>query len=166
MQPLLGVIHLADVRLDHPVLALSRDKQGTLNLAKLAAPPAPEPKTAAPKPSQRSPSRWPHRQQRLPKAAPFDFGLQHLALNDGAIHLQDQQTGANLGLSKLAVTLANISTVAHQPGRWVLRYKPASIRAAASAAAAPWFWPKASSTPTPASSNWPWRHFNPIWRRR
>ena len=111
--PLLGVIHLADVRIDHPVLALSRDKQGTLNLAKLAATPAPESKAAAPKTAEPAPAG-----AAAPKAAPFDFGLQHLALNDGAIHLQDQQSGANLGLSKLAVTLANISTVAHRPGQY------------------------------------------------
>jgi len=116
VQPLLGVVHLADVRIDHPLLALSRDKQGTLNLATLAAPASAEPKTAASKAAQPAPSAV-----AAPKAAPFDFGLKHLALNDGAIHLQDQQTGANLGLSKLALTFANISTVAHQPGLYTVQ---------------------------------------------
>jgi len=114
VQPLLGVAHLADVRIDHPVLSLSRDKKGTLNLVKLAPPPAAEPKTATSKPAEPTPAAAP-----APKAAPFDFGLQHLALNDGAIHVQDQQSGANLGLGKLTVTLTNISTVARQPpGRY------------------------------------------------
>ena len=117
VQPLLGVAHLSDVRIDHPVLSLSRDKQGTLNLAKLAPPPAAEPKAAAQKPAEPAPAAAP-----AAKAAPFDFGLQHLALNDGAIHIQDQQSGANLGLGKLAVTLTNISTVAHQPpGRYFIQ---------------------------------------------
>ena len=111
VEPLLGVVHLADVRIDHPQLSLSRDKQGTLNLARLASPPA------APKPAEPAPEKT----AAPAKAAPFDFGLQHLALNDGAIHVQDQQAGANLGLSKLALTLADISTVAHKPGRYTVQ---------------------------------------------
>lgn len=113
VEPLLGVVHLADVRIDHPQVNLSRDKQGTLNLAKLASPPPAAPKPAEPAPDKAStPAK---------AATPFDFGLQHLALNDGVVHVQDQQAGANLGLSKLAVTLADISTVAHKPGHYTVQ---------------------------------------------
>ena len=114
VEPLLGVAHLADVRIDHPLLSLSRDKQGTLNLLKLAPPPA----SGAAKPAEPAPTQP---AAAATKAAPFDFALQQLALNDGAVHVQDLQSGANLGLSKLAVTLANISTVAHQPGHYTVQ---------------------------------------------
>ncbi len=112
VEPLLGVVHLADVRIDHPLLSLSRDKQGALNLSKLAPPPAAAKPAAA---ASTAPAPAPATAK---ETAPFDFGLQQLALNDGAIRLQDQQSGASLGMSKLAVTLANISTVAHQPGHY------------------------------------------------
>ena len=112
VEPLLGVVHLADVRIDHPQLSLSRDKQGILNLAKLASPPPAAPKLAEPAPDKAAAPA---------KAAPFDFGLQHLALNDGVVRVQDQQAGANLGLSKLAVTLSDISTVAHKPGHYTVQ---------------------------------------------
>jgi hypothetical protein len=107
VEPLLDVVHLDELRIDHPVLALSRDRQGTLNLLSLAPPPA-APKPAPPKAPTAS-------------AAPFDFSLKHLALNDGSISVQDQQTGASLGLSKLALTLNGFSTTATQPGHYSLQ---------------------------------------------
>ncbi|MDB5973403.1 MAG: hypothetical protein JWR07_163, partial [Nevskia sp.] len=116
VEPLLGVVHLSDVRIDHPTLNVSRDKQGVLNLTKLAA----QPSSAAPASPKAAPAA-PGKAAAPTQAAPFDFGLQHLALNDGAVHVQDQQAGASLGLSKLAVTLTDISTVAHKPGQYTVQ---------------------------------------------
>lgn len=119
VEPLLGVVHLSDVRIDHPALNVSRDKQGVLNLTKLAAQSSPTTPTA-PKATPAAPAA-PGKGAAPGQAAPFDFGLQHLALNDGAVHVQDQQAGASLGLSKLAMTLADISTVAHKPGQYTVQ---------------------------------------------
>ena len=110
VQPLLGIVHLKDLRIDQPALAVSRDKQGALNLSKLAAQPAAktEPPPPAPVPAKKP----------AEPVAPFDFGVQNLALNDGSIVFRDAQTGADLALSKLTLSTSGISTVDHKPGQY------------------------------------------------
>jgi hypothetical protein len=109
VEPLRGIVHLKQLRLDQPDVTLSRDRQGTLNLARLAAQPAakpdaPEPAPAPPKAAE--------------PAAPFDFGVQNLALNDGRVSFRDDQTGADLALEKLGVSASNLSTVDHKAGQY------------------------------------------------
>lgn len=114
VEPLRSIIHLNALSIDKPVLSLSRDRAGALNLSKLAgpaqkpaAPPAAAPQSAA-------------TAQPAAKPAPLDFSLQKLALNDGTVHFLDQSTApaASLSLQQLNVTAANVSTLAHQPAQY------------------------------------------------
>lgn len=111
VEPLRSIIHLNALQIDKPVLSLSRDREGTLNLSKLAAPPQ---KTAAAPPAASPPP------AAADKPAPLDFSLQKLALNDGTVQFLDQSTApaASLSLQQLNVTAGNVSTLAHQPAQY------------------------------------------------
>ena len=109
VEPLRGIVHLKELRLDQPQVSLSRDKQGALNVSKLAAQPAAKPETPPPAPAPAQPAE---------PAAPFDFGVQNLALNDGRIGFRDAQTGADLAIEKLTLNASNLSTVEHKAGQY------------------------------------------------
>jgi len=109
VEPLRGIAHLKELRLDQPELTLSRDQQGALNVTKLAAQPGTKPAPAESAPPLSKPAE---------PAAPFDFAVRNLAVNDGRIGFRDAQTGADLALEKLAVSGSNISTVEHKAGQY------------------------------------------------
>ncbi|MEK7919611.1 hypothetical protein, partial [Burkholderia contaminans] len=50
-EPLRNAMHFDEIRIDQPVVDLSRDKQGVLNVEKLAAQPAAASKAAEGKPA-------------------------------------------------------------------------------------------------------------------
>src|SRR5581483_605868 len=109
VEPLRGVAHLKELRLDQPEVTLSQDQQGVLNVARLSARPEPVTAGPAPEPPPSKPSE---------PAAPFDFGVRNLAVNDGRVGFRDARTGADLALEKLALNASNLSTVDHHPGQY------------------------------------------------
>ncbi|MDR3417395.1 MAG: DUF748 domain-containing protein [Nevskia sp.] len=113
IEPLGGVFQLADIRIEHPVVDLVRNADGTLNLAQLGSKPAQSDTTpsTAPAPSAAAPTK---------AAPPPNFSLHQFTLDNGEVHLQDLQAGARLGLSQLAVNLSDLSTQAHAPAHYTV----------------------------------------------
>ncbi len=102
-EPLRKVFHLGELRIERPVLAVSRDAKGVLNLGELA----PAPSDAKPAAS-------------ATPAVPLDVTLKQFALNEGSIRFEDRQAGASLSLDKLALTLGDFAMLSKEPARYTL----------------------------------------------
>lgn len=96
IEPLRNLVKLADLRIDAPQLSVTRDAQGRLNLFQLAgnAPPSQEVSNTA-----------------SGTAPPFNFSMQHFALNDGLLGFDDRQAvpPAQLALTGLGLSLSGFS---------------------------------------------------------
>ncbi|WP_250526513.1 DUF748 domain-containing protein [Caballeronia sp. GAWG2-1] len=106
-EPLRDIYHLDEVTLAGPDVRLARDPSGTLNVQKLAPPPA---MAEVKKPEAKD-------------TPPLDLAIKHVAIDDGKIAFDDQLMKQRVQetLTGLAVTLDGFSTLDKTPARYTLK---------------------------------------------
>ncbi|WP_322035794.1 DUF748 domain-containing protein [Burkholderia cepacia] len=132
LEPLRNALHFDEIRIDQPVVDLSRDKQGVLNVEKLAAQPAAasnaaEGKPAAPGAAAASAAAVAAasgaKVEAAAKAAPpLDLTIRHFAIDGGTVNVDDRvpATPTALSLTKLAATLDGFSMQGKTPAKYTL----------------------------------------------
>ncbi|RQT38064.1 DUF748 domain-containing protein [Burkholderia cepacia] len=132
LEPLRNALHFDEIRIDQPVVDLSRDKQGVLNVEKLAAQPAAasnaaEGKPAAPGAAAASAAAEAAasgaKVEAAAKAAPpLDLTIRHFAIDGGTVNVDDRvpATPTALSLTKLAATLDGFSMQGKTPAKYTL----------------------------------------------
>ncbi|CAN0628057.1 conserved protein of unknown function [Burkholderia multivorans] len=102
LQPLRSILHFDEIRVDQPVVDLARDRQGVLNVQKLAGTPA-APAAA----SGASAAAAPAVPAAEAKAVPLDLTIRHLAIDGGTVNFDDRMpaTPAALSLTRIETTL-------------------------------------------------------------
>ncbi|WP_272544955.1 DUF748 domain-containing protein [Burkholderia cepacia] len=132
LEPLRNALHFDEIRIDQPVVDLSRDKQGVLNVEKLAAQPAAasnaaEGKPAAPGAAAASAAAAAAasgaKVEAAAKAAPpLDLTIRHFAIDGGTVNVDDRvpATPTALSLTKLAATLDGFSMQGKTPAKYTL----------------------------------------------
>ncbi|RQS22561.1 DUF748 domain-containing protein [Burkholderia sp. Bp8998] len=127
LEPLRNVLHFDEIRLDQPVIDLARDKQGVLNVEKLAGHPAAAPKADAGKPAASgvaassaatssaaassaatvAAASGAKAEAAAKEAPPLDLTIRHVAIDGGTINVDDRvpATPTAMSLTKLAATL-------------------------------------------------------------
>ncbi|AIO34644.1 DUF748 domain-containing protein [Burkholderia pseudomultivorans] len=129
LEPLRNVLHFDEIRIDRPVVDLSRDKQGVLNLEKLAGQPsaAPKPAAAASGATAAAAAAASAASGAKPAAAnaktpPLDLTIRHFAIDGGTVNLDDRvpATPTALSLTKLAATLDGFSLQGRTPAKYTL----------------------------------------------
>ncbi|KUY64909.1 AsmA family protein [Burkholderia cepacia] len=132
LEPLRNALHFDEIRIDQPVVDLSRDKQGVLNVEKLAAQPAAGSNAAEGKPA--APGAAPAsaaaaavasgaKVAAVAKAAPpLDLTIRHFAIDGGTVNVDDRvpATPTALSLTKLAATLDGFSMQGKTPAKYTL----------------------------------------------
>ncbi|RAQ01825.1 AsmA family protein [Burkholderia cepacia] len=132
LEPLRNALHFDEIRIDQPVVDLSRDKQGVLNVEKLAAQPAAASNAAEGKPA--APGAAPAsvaaaaaasgaKVEAVAKAAPpLDLTIRHFAIDGGTVNVDDRvpATPTALSLTKLAATLDGFSMQGKTPAKYTL----------------------------------------------
>ncbi|MCL4650162.1 DUF748 domain-containing protein [Burkholderia multivorans] len=130
LEPLRNAMHFDEIRLDRPVIDLSRDKQGVLNVEKLAGSPAAAPKAASA--AANGASRAAVAAASAPaasgaqaadtKAPPLDLTIRHVAIDGGTVNLDDHvpATPTALALTKLAATLDGFALQRKTPAKYTL----------------------------------------------
>ncbi|MDS0793222.1 DUF748 domain-containing protein, partial [Burkholderia pseudomultivorans] len=130
LEPLRNVLHFDEIRIDRPVVDLSRDKQGVLNLEKLAGQPSAAPKpaaaasgaTSAAAASAASAASGAKPAAANAKTPPLDLTIRHFAIDGGTVNLDDRvpATPTALSLTKLAATLDGFSLQGRTPAKYTL----------------------------------------------
>ncbi|RQZ40846.1 DUF748 domain-containing protein [Burkholderia sp. Bp9090] len=140
LEPLRNVLHFDEIRLDQPVVDLARDKQGVLNVEKLAGQPSAAPKAAAGKPAAASSAAAAPGAAASSEAAavaaasgakaeavakeapPLDLTIRHFAIDGGTINVDDRvpATPTALSLTKLAATLDGFTLQGKTPAKYTL----------------------------------------------
>ncbi|RQZ46748.1 DUF748 domain-containing protein [Burkholderia sp. Bp9099] len=141
LEPLRNVLHFDEIRLDQPVVDLARDKQGVLNVEKLAGQPSAAPKAAAGKPAAASSAAAASGAAASSEAAaavaaasgakaeavakeapPLDLTIRHFAIDGGTINVDDRvpATPTALSLTKLAATLDGFTLQGKTPAKYTL----------------------------------------------
>ncbi|WP_334068928.1 DUF748 domain-containing protein [Burkholderia cepacia] len=131
LEPLRNALHFDEIRIDQPVVDLSRDKQGVLNVEKLAAQPAAassaaEGKPAAPGAAAASAAAAAASGAKVEAAAkaapPLDLTIRHFAIDGGTVNVDDRvpATPTALSLTKLAATLDGFSMQGKTPAKYTL----------------------------------------------
>ncbi|MDS0856618.1 DUF748 domain-containing protein [Burkholderia pseudomultivorans] len=127
LEPLRNVLHFDEIRIDRPVVDLSRDKQGVLNLEKLAGQPSAAPKPAAAASGATAAAAASAASGAKPAAAnaktpPLDLTIRHFAIDGGTVNLDDRvpATPTALSLTKLAATLDGFSLQGRTPAKYTL----------------------------------------------
>ncbi|RQR45005.1 MULTISPECIES: DUF748 domain-containing protein [unclassified Burkholderia] len=140
LEPLRNVLHFDEIRLDQPVVDLARDKQGVLNVEKLAGQPSAAPKAAAGKPAAGKPAAAASGAAASSEAAavaaasgakaeavakeapPLDLTIRHFAIDGGTINVDDRvpATPTALSLTKLAATLDGFTLQGKTPAKYTL----------------------------------------------
>ncbi|MBJ9749057.1 DUF748 domain-containing protein [Burkholderia cepacia] len=132
LEPLRNALHFDEIRIDQPVVDLSRDKQGVLNVEKLAAQPAAassaaEGKPAAPGAAAASAAAVAAASGAKVEAAataapPLDLTIRHFAIDGGTVNVDDRvpATPTALSLTKLAATLDGFSMQGKTPAKYTL----------------------------------------------
>ena len=131
LEPLRNVLHFDEIRIDQPVVDLSRDKQGVLNVEKLAGQPAAAPKAAAAKPAASGASgaatataaaSGAKAGAAAKEAPPLDLTIRHFAIDDGTINVDDRvpATPTAMSLTKLAATLDGFTLQGKTPAKYTL----------------------------------------------
>ncbi|MGS0894840.1 DUF748 domain-containing protein [Burkholderia stagnalis] len=127
LEPLRNVLHFDEIRIDQPVVDLSRDKQGVSNVEKLAAQPAATPK-AGDKPAASGASADTAAASGAKAAAdakeapPLDLTIRHFAIDGGTVNVDDRvpATPTALSLTRLAATLDGFSLQGKTPAKYTL----------------------------------------------
>ncbi|WP_261525802.1 DUF748 domain-containing protein [Burkholderia multivorans] len=130
LEPLRNAMHFDEIRLDRPVIDLSRDKQGVLNVEKLAGSPAaaPKPASAAANGASRAAAAAASApaasgaQAADTKTPPLDLTIRHVAIDGGTVNLDDRvpATRTALSLTKLAATLDGFALQRKTPAKYTL----------------------------------------------
>ncbi|MCO8589742.1 DUF748 domain-containing protein [Burkholderia multivorans] len=130
LEPLRNAMHFDEIRLDRPVIDLSRDKQGVLNVEKLAGSPAaaPKPASAAANGASRAAAAAASApaasgaQAADTKTPPLDLTIRHVAIDGGTVNLDDRvpATPTALALTKLAATLDGFALQRKTPAKYTL----------------------------------------------
>ncbi|KVZ81898.1 DUF748 domain-containing protein [Burkholderia ubonensis] len=131
LEPLRNALHFDEIRVDQPVVDLARDRQGVLNVEKLAAHPAAAPNAKAPSaaPGVAVPAAASAAQAASGAAAPvetktppLDLTIRHFAIDGGTINLDDSvpATPITLSLTKLAATLDGFTLQGNTPAKYTL----------------------------------------------
>lgn len=113
LEPLHQKLHFDEIRIDQPVVDLARDRQGVLNVEKLASAPA-APAAAASGASAAA--------AEAGKAEPLDLTIKRFAINGGTINLDDSvpTPATTVSLTQLAATLENFSLQGSAPAHYTL----------------------------------------------
>ncbi|KVW74603.1 DUF748 domain-containing protein [Burkholderia ubonensis] len=137
LEPLRNALHFDEIRVDQPVVDLARDRQGVLNVEKLAAHPAAASNAKAPSAASGASG------VAVPAAAsaataasgaagttvptetktpPLDLTIRHFAIDGGTINLDDRvpATPTTLSLTKLAATLDSFTLQGNTPAKYTL----------------------------------------------
>ena len=131
LEPLRNAMHFDEIRIDQPVVGLARDKQGVLNVEKLAVQPAAASKAAEGKPAASGQpgfrSGRSHRQRSEGRSAtkeapPLDLTIRHFAIDGGTVNVDDRvpATPTALSLTKLAATLDGFTMQGKTPAKYTL----------------------------------------------
>ncbi|MGY4728731.1 DUF748 domain-containing protein [Burkholderia pyrrocinia] len=148
LEPLRNAMHFDEIRIDQPVVDLSRDKQGVLNVEKLAAQPGAAPKAEAGKPAasgaaaasgiaaaaasgakaETATAAASGAKAETSAAAaakeppPLDLTIRHFAIDGGTVNVDDRvpATPTALSLTKLAATLDGFSLLGKTPAKYTL----------------------------------------------
>ncbi|VWC17196.1 exported protein [Burkholderia lata] len=128
LEPLRNAMHFDEIRIDQPVVDLSRDKQGVLNVEKLAAAPA----AAQGKPAASGAAAASAAAEAAASGAkveagaketpPLDLTIRHFAIDGGTVNVDDRvpATPTALSLTKLAATLDGFSMQGKTPTKYTL----------------------------------------------
>ncbi|MGU7813324.1 DUF748 domain-containing protein [Burkholderia sp. AW49-1] len=132
LEPLRNVLHFDEIRLDQPVVDLARDKQGVLNVEKLAGTPAAAPKADAGKPAASgaaasavaaaNAASGAKAEAAAKEAPPLDLTIRHFAIDGGTINVDDRvpATPTAMSLTKLAATLDGFTLQGKTPAKYTL----------------------------------------------
>ncbi|VWC94221.1 DUF748 domain-containing protein [Burkholderia lata] len=134
LEPLRNAMHFDEIRIDQPVVDLSRDKQGVLNVEKLAAQPAAASKAAEGKPAASGAAAASaaaeaaasgakaEAEADAKEAQPLDLTIRHFAIDGGTVNVDDRvpATPTALSLTKLAATLDGFSMQGKTPAKYTL----------------------------------------------
>ncbi|VWC80824.1 DUF748 domain-containing protein [Burkholderia contaminans] len=134
LEPLRNAMHFDEIRIDQPVVDLSRDKQGVLNVEKLAAQPAAAPKAAESKPASAGTAAASAAAEAAASGAkaeagagakeapPLDLTIRHFAIDGGTVNVDDRvpATPTALSLTKLAATLDGFTMQGKTPAKYTL----------------------------------------------
>ncbi|WP_338640618.1 DUF748 domain-containing protein [Burkholderia pyrrocinia] len=137
LEPLRNAMHFDEIRIDQPVVDLSRDKQGVLNVEKLAAQPAAAPKAEAGKPAASgaaaasgtaaaaasgAKAETAAAAAAAKEAPPLDLTIRHFAIDGGTVNVDDRVPAppSALSLTKLAATLDGFSLQGKTPAKYTL----------------------------------------------
>ncbi len=132
LEPLKHSYRFDEIRVEAPTVNLARDKAGVLSIERMLAAQAPVAQPAA------GASKTPvaHAATAATKAAPLNLSVKHFALNNGTLNFSDAAASrpTQLGLTKIAVGLADFSTLGKTPAHFTLstafRDAPGSLDAA------------------------------------
>ncbi|KWF28576.1 AsmA family protein [Burkholderia diffusa] len=127
LEPLRNALHFDEIRLDQPVVDLARDKQGVLNVEKLAGPSVAAPKADAGKPAAStvaaaSAASGAKVEAVAKEAPPLDLTIRHFAIDGGTINIDDRvpATPTAMSLTKLAATLDGFTLQGKTPAKYTL----------------------------------------------
>ncbi|KVL58149.1 AsmA family protein [Burkholderia cepacia] len=132
LEPLRNAMHFDEIRIDQPVVDLARDKQGVLNVEKLAAQPAAASKAAEGKPvasgaaaasaAAQAAASGAKAEADAKAAPPLDLTIRHFAIDGGTVNVDDRvpATPTALSLTKLAATLDGFSMQGKTPAKYTL----------------------------------------------
>ncbi|WP_175959999.1 DUF748 domain-containing protein [Burkholderia pyrrocinia] len=134
LEPLRNAMHFDEIRIDQPVVDLSRDKQGVLNVEKLAAQPGAAPKAEAGKPAASGAAAASgiaaaaasgakaETTAAAKEAPPLDLTIRHFAIDGGTVNVDDRVPAqpTALSLTKLAATLDGFSLQGKTPAKYTL----------------------------------------------
>ncbi|VWC18613.1 DUF748 domain-containing protein [Burkholderia lata] len=128
LEPLRNAMHFDEIRIDQPVVDLSRDKQGVLNVEKLAAAPAAaqgKPAAsgaAAASAAAEAAASGAKVEAGAKEAPPLDLTIRHFAIDGGTVNVDDRvpATPTALSLTKLAATLDGFSMQGKTPAKYTL----------------------------------------------
>ncbi|AFQ52105.1 DUF748 domain-containing protein [Burkholderia cepacia] len=131
LEPLRNALHFDEIRIDQPVVDLSRDKQGVLNVETLAGQPAAAPKAAAGEPAASgtaassaavAAASGAKADVAAKEAPPLDLTIRHFAIDGGTINVDDRvpATPTTMSLTKLAATLDGFTLQGKTPTKYTL----------------------------------------------
>ncbi|QVN20583.1 DUF748 domain-containing protein [Burkholderia pyrrocinia] len=135
LEPLRNAMHFDEIRIDQPVVDLSRDKQGVLNVEKLVAQPGAAPKAEAGEPAASGAAAASgtaaaaaasgakaETAASAKAAAPLDLTIRHFAIDGGTVNVDDRVPAppTALSLTKLAATLDGFSLQGKTPAKYTL----------------------------------------------
>ncbi|VWD24238.1 DUF748 domain-containing protein [Burkholderia contaminans] len=132
LEPLRNAMHFDEIRIDQPVVDLARDKQGVLNVEKLAVQPAAASKAAEGKPAASgatgasaavaATASGAKVEAATKEAPPLDLTIRHFAIDGGTVNVDDRvpATPTALSLTKLAATLDGFTMQGKTPAKYTL----------------------------------------------